>query len=105
MTEPTLTSKPACYRIPSGVVFQRWMGDGEFVVYHSGTGETLRLSEGAVAILDLLDRISSMSANTIADALRDMIDDPPAADALRASLETLLAMLLRHECIERVACG
>jgi PqqD family protein of HPr-rel-A system len=105
MPEPASTSKPACYRIPSGVVFQRWAGDGEFVVYHSGTGETLRLSEGAVAILDLLERMPSMSAAAIADALTDMIDDPPAPDALWASLETLLAMLLRHECIERVACS
>ena len=105
MPEPTSNSKPACYRIPSGVVFQRWAGEREFVVYHSGTGETLRLSEGAVAILDLLEGTTAMSAETIADALRDMIDDPPAPDVLRASLETLLGVLLRHECIERVACS
>lgn len=105
MSNPVATSASSCYRIPTGVVFRRWAAEGEFVVYHSGTGETLRLSEGAVAILDLLERTAPMDAEAISRAVGDMMDDPPTPEALGDAVETLLSVLLRHECIERVACG
>lgn len=96
----------SCYRIPAGVEFLRWNGGEEWVVYHPGTGETLRLSEGAVLILDLLKEAKSpLAADALTHALAGMMDDPPAAEVLAEATGKLVAMLLRHECIERAACG
>ena len=98
-------TESACYCIPRDVVFQRWTGGDEFVLYHPGTGETLRLSDPAVAILDLLEQTSPMNAEALTCALADMMDDPPAPEVLADAVDSLLGVLLRHECIERVACG
>ena len=56
------------YRIPDGVEFPRWDGGDEWVVYHSGTGETLRLSDAAVAILDLLQQTALPGHRSLARA-------------------------------------
>jgi len=93
-----------CYRLPDGVVFQRWAGEDEYVVYHSGTGETLRLSEAAVAILDLLERMGPLGAEALMSALADMMDAPPDPLGLSAATDRLLEVLLKHECIDRVPC-
>lgn len=98
------------YRIPPGVQFQRWReggpaGTGEWVVYHSGTGETLRLSEAALALLDsLMDGHPSDRARLTA-TLQALLDEPMPADELAAALDGLLRALLRHECIEELPCG
>lgn len=97
------------YRIPPGVEFQRWCeggpaGAGEWVIYHAGTGETLRLSEAAMALLDGLmaeprDRIG------LKTWLMDLVDGPVPAEELDATLDGLLRDLLRHECIEPAPCA
>ncbi len=74
------------------------------MVYHSGTGETLRLSDAAVAILDLLEQTGPMGAEALTLSLAEMMDDPPALQILSESADKLLGVLLRHECIERAAC-
>ncbi len=93
-----------CYRIPVGVCFERWAGDGEWVIYHSGTGETLRISEAALAILDLLEQSERLDSGGLDKALSGMLDEPSTPDEMQTPREELLRVLLGHECVERVAC-
>jgi hypothetical protein len=97
------------YRIPPGVEFLRWReggpaGTGEWVVYHSGTGETLRLSEPALTLLDTLLDGRPRDGAQLATTLTDLIDGPVPAEELAAALDGLLRALLRHECIEALPC-
>jgi PqqD family protein of HPr-rel-A system len=95
----------ACYRIPPGVEFQRWQGAEEWVLYHSGTGETMRLSDAALAILDLLSQTGPMDQAALAEALNAMMDAPLSPDEIGGALGELLRMLLSHECVEQTACS
>jgi PqqD family protein of HPr-rel-A system len=93
-----------CFRIPPSVSFQRWQGNDEWVLYHSGTGETMRLSDAAVAVLELLEEATSLDSTALASALNAMVDTPLSEKEIGAALHDLLGQLLRHECIERVTC-
>ena len=95
----------ACFRIPPGVVFERWHHQDEWVLYHSGTGETLRLSEAAVAILDQLSAGREMDRNALANGLNNLMDTPLELDEMSSILEGLIQELLRHECIEAQQCA
>ena len=91
------------YRLPPGVNFQRWHEGppaDEWVVYHDGTGQTLRLSEAALAILDALMAAGPLDRAAIAAALADQLDVPADDDELQAALSGLIDGLLKHECIE-----
>lgn len=91
------------YRIPPGVGFQRWHegpAPEEWVVYHDGTGQTLRLSESALAILDALLASGSLDLAGIAAALAERLDTPVGDAELQAALQGLIDALLKHECIE-----
>lgn len=96
--------KPARLRIPPGVQFERWQGGDEWVVYHAGTGETLRLSDAAVAVLDLLEQAGRLDEAALASALNALMDVPLPEAEIRAALDGLVSQLLSHECIERLAC-
>lgn len=96
--------RPECFRIPPGVEFQRWQGDGEWVIYHAGTGETMRLSEAALAVLDLLAESDRLEKSAIEQALNTMMDTPIPATEMQAAASELLRVLLNHECIELVSC-
>lgn len=94
------------YRLPAGVSFQRWHegpAAEEWVVYHDGTGQTLRLSETALAILDALRAAGPLDRAAIAAALAGQLDVPADDDALQAALDGLIDGLLKHECIEPCA--
>lgn len=105
MSGKTDTPRSICYQLPRGVDLQRWFGGDEFVVYHSGTGETLRLSKAAAVILDILAESGPVDVGTLAHALLDRLDEPTRPDDLRPTLEKLLSVLVRHDCAERVACS
>ncbi len=97
------------YRTPPGVEFQRWReggpdGTGEWVVYHSGTGETLRLTEAAVLILDALIQQGPASPAALAGVLARALEEEAPAQELERVLHELLAALKRHECIEPLPC-
>lgn len=99
----------ARYRIPPGVTFQRWceggsQGADEWVVYHDGTGQTLRLSEAALAILDALLASGPQDRASIALTLAGLLDAPAGPEELDTALDLLLRGLLEHECIEAVPC-
>lgn len=91
-----------CYRIPPGVEFQRWHGGEDWVLYHSGTGETLRLSEAALAVLVLLLDAGPMPAASLAAGLNQQLDAPLADGAMQSALAEILRVLERHECVEAV---
>ena len=93
------------YRIPVGVEFRRWDGGDDWVVYHCGSGEPLRLSEGAIAILDILAREGPKDSRALAAALAALMDDPPALESVGEAAVDLLSVLLKHECIETVRCA
>jgi hypothetical protein len=94
-----------CYRIPEGVEFLRWKGGEEWVVYHSGTGETLRLSDGAVAIIDLLaTRQAPLSRIDIVRELVAMMDEPAEESTVIPAVSELLRVLISHECVDGVPC-
>lgn len=95
----------ACYRIPPGVEFQRWQGGEEWVIYHSGTGETLRLSDAALAVIDLLSQTGPMDQSSLAEALNGMMDAPLPQEEINGALAELLRVLLGHECVEQTACA
>jgi hypothetical protein len=97
-------TRPECFRIPTGVEFQRWQGDGEWVIYHAGTGETMRLSEAALAVLDLLAESDRLDKSAIEQGLHSMMDTPIVVQEMQAAVNELLRVLLNHECIERVSC-
>ena len=97
-------NSPKCFRLPPGVDFQRWQGDDEWVIYHSGTGETIRLSDAALAILDLLAEPGHLDQTAIERALHSMMDDPPDEQEMHAAVTEVLRVLLKHECIEQVSC-
>jgi len=97
------------YRVPPGVEFLRWReggadGLGEWVVYHSGTGETLRLSEAALALLDGLIHGTPLDQAGLTALLANLLDESMPAEELRAVVDDLLRALLRHECIEALPC-
>lgn len=94
-----------CLRIPPDVQFLRWPGDGDWVIYHTGTGETLRVSEMSLAILDAIARHTSLDAAGLLKALTTQFDEPPEAGELRASLDDHMRLLLSHECVERCPCA
>lgn len=94
------------WRIPVGVNFPRWReggpeGRGEWVVYHTGTGETLRLSEAAMAVLETLLERGPCDQTQLLHCLQQRLAEPLAEAELTRALEALLAVLLRHACIER----
>lgn len=93
-----------CFRIPPGVEFQRWQGEDEWVVYHSGTGETLRLSDAAIAVLDILGESAQLDKSTLERELNGMMDVPLPPEEMQTALNELLRMLLAHECIEHAPC-
>jgi PqqD family protein of HPr-rel-A system len=93
------------YRIPDGVEFLRWDGGDEWVVYHSGTGETLRLSDGALAILDVLAEKGPLDSESLTKALAEMVDDCSAMKSLGEAVSELRRVLLQHECIEEAPCA
>ena len=95
----------ACLRIPPGVQFERWQGETEWVLYHSGTGATVRLSDAAVAVLDLLEHAGVMDEASLVRGLNALMDNPLPEAEMGAALAGLLSDLLSHECIERVPCG
>ena len=103
MAGKTITA-PECLRLPLGVEFQRWQGGNEWVLYHSGTGETIRLSDAALAVLDLLAESGGLNQSAIEQALNAMMDDPLAEQEMHAAVKELLRVLLKHECIEQVPC-
>lgn len=97
--------KEDAYRIPDGVEFLHWDGGDEWVVYHSGTGETLRLSDGAVTILELLKNSRVLSRATLAQAIFEIMVEPAAIETVAEATDNLVNVLLQHECIEPVPCG
>lgn len=97
-------TKPECFRIPPSIEFQRWQGDGEWVIYHAGTGDTIRLSEAALFILDLLVESGRLDQSVIEHALSAMMDVPLTGNEMQAAVQELLRVLLNHECIEKVSC-
>jgi hypothetical protein len=103
MAEADVTG-PECFRIPPGVEFERWQGDGEWVIYHGGTGETMRLSDAALAVLDLLAESHRLDKSAIEQALNAMMDAPITAQEMQAAVDELLRVLLIQECIELVLC-
>ncbi len=90
--------------MPPGVEFPRWQGDDAWVLYHSGTGATIRLSDAALAVLDLFAESDRLDRSAIQHALSAMMDAPPAEPEMQASVSELLRVLLNHECIEQVSC-
>ena len=100
----TSITSPGCFRLPPDVEFQRWEGGDEWVIYHSGTGETIRLSDAALAILDLLAEPGHLDQTAIERALHAMMDDPLDEQEMHAAVTELLRVLLKHECIEQVSC-
>jgi len=98
-------TSPARYRIPPSVEFQRWHGGEEWVLYHSGTGETMRLSNAALAILDLLLQTGTMDQAALAAALNAMMETPLSPEEISGALAEMLRVLLNHECVEQVACS
>jgi PqqD family protein of HPr-rel-A system len=93
-----------CFRLPPDVDFHRWQGGDEWVIYHSGTGETLRLSDAALAVLDLLAESDPLEQAAIEQRLNTMMDVPLSEQELHAAVNGLLRILHNHECIERVPC-
>jgi PqqD family protein of HPr-rel-A system len=92
------------YGIPPGVEFLRWSGGEDWVIYHTGTGETLRVSDLALAILDhLADRVLDREA--LLSALADLFDESPEPAELAAGVDDHLRLLLAHECIEVRPCA
>lgn len=100
----TLTHSDECFRLPRSVEFQRWDGGDEWVVYHSGTGETLRLSDAAMAVIDLLSESGPLDTGSIAKRLSAQIESPMENPALARAVNDLLRVLLTHECIEPASC-
>jgi hypothetical protein len=99
------TAPECCYRIPEGVEFLRWHGGEEWVVYHSGTGETLRLSDGAVAIIDLLAiRRAPLAQIDIVRELAAMMEEPAEESTMIPAVSELLRLLITHECVDPVPC-
>jgi hypothetical protein len=94
-----------CLRIPPGVQFERWQGETEWVLYHSGTGATVRLSDAAVAVLDLLEAGGALDEASLARRLNQLMDSPLTEDKMAAALVPLVRDLLGHECVERVPCA
>jgi PqqD family protein of HPr-rel-A system len=95
-------SEQECIRIPPGVKFERWHSD-EWVIYHSGTGETMRLSDAAVALLDMLAESGPQDRSAVARALNDMMEVPLADAEIASVVDRLLRDLLAHECVELVS--
>jgi len=95
---------PKCFSLPPGVDFQRWQGGDEWVLYHSGTGETIRLSDAALSILDLLAEPAHLDQTAIERVFHSMMDDPLGEQEMHAAVTELLRVLLNHECIEQVSC-
>ena len=100
----TSINSPGCFRLPPDVEFQRWQGGDEWVLYHSGTGETIRLSDAGLAILDLLAEPDHLDQTAIERALHSMMDEPLNEQEMHAAVTELLRVLLKHECIEQVSC-
>jgi PqqD family protein of HPr-rel-A system len=98
-------TRPECFRIPPDVEFQRWQGDDDWVIYHTGTGETLRVSEMSLAILDVIAQHASLDAAGLLKALTTLFDEPPDAGELRAGMDEHMRLLLSHECVERCPCA
>jgi hypothetical protein len=96
--------RTACFRLPPDVDFQRWQGGDEWVIYHSGTGETIRVSDAALALLDLLATSGQQDQCAIERTLHVMIDAPISDQEMHAAVSELLRVLLNHECIEQVSC-
>ncbi len=92
------------YVIPSGVEFLRWSGDGDWVIYHTGTGETLRVSDLALAILDHIERQPAVGRDRLMRALAALFDEVPEPGELAARVDECVRLLLSHECIERCPC-
>lgn len=92
------------YGIPLGVEFLRWSGGEDWVIYHAGTGETLRVSDLALAILDLLAQ-RVLDREALLSALAGLFDEPPEPGELAAGLDEHLRLLLAHECIEIRPCA
>jgi len=86
------------------VEFQRWCGGEDWVLYHSGTGETLRVSEAALAVLDLLSAAGTLPQDALAETLNRQMDTPLSDVEIQAALAEILRVLQRHECVEQVAC-
>ena len=93
-----------CYRIPEGVSFERWNGGGEWVVFHTGTGETLRLSDAAVVVLETLMRLGPQTADTLAQELAGSLVEDPGDAAVMAATSEILRALAAQECIDEVRC-
>ncbi len=90
------------YRLPPGVAFPRWRegpAAEEWVVYHEGTGQTLRLSAAACVLLDALAR-GPLDRGRLSEALASAFADPPGPAELESALDGLLEGLVRHELIE-----
>ena len=100
----TFTQSAECFRIPPCVEFQRWDSGEEWVVYHSGTGETLRLSDAAMAVIDLLSESSPLEKGTIAHSLNAQMESPLEEAELATAVNEVLRVLLGHECIEPASC-
>lgn len=101
----TAVNSKTCFRIPAGVDFLRWAGEEDWVLYHTGTGETLRLSDLALAILDLLGHRAALDRDELACGLAALFDEPLEDAELQAGLEEHMRLLLAHECIEPVSCA
>ena len=97
-------TRPECFRIPPDVEFQRWQGEDEWVAYHSGTGETLRLSDAAIAVLDLLGQSDQLDKPAMERSLNALMDTPLPFEEMQNALNELLRVLLAHECIEPMPC-
>ncbi|MCS6785510.1 MAG: HprK-related kinase A [Thiobacillaceae bacterium] len=95
------------YRLPPGLRLPRWRAGtqaGEWVVWHEGTGETLRLSAAAVQLLDRL-AAGPCRRPQLRAALRDALNDPPADELLDLALDEFIEPLVKHELIEPCADG
>ena len=90
------------YRLPPGVEIRHW-GEGpaaeEWVVYHEGTGQTLRLSAAACVLLATLIR-GPLDRGRLAEALAGAFADPPGLAELESALDGLIEGLVKHELIE-----
>lgn len=98
-------SVDTCYRLPPGVRLQRWregQASDEWVVYHDGTGQTLRLSAAAMVLLDVL-AAGALDRRALGQALAGTFDPAPAPAEIDTALAELLDGLGKHELIEAVA--
>lgn len=93
------------YRLPPGVEMPRWRegpAAEEWVVYHEGTGQTLRLSAAACVLLDALAR-GPLDRGRLYEALASALADPPGRVELESALDGLIEGLVKHELIEPLA--